>query len=591
MIKFLLRISAASLLTAAGLTGLAMAQRESSADWTPDGRHVVFVRSEVRGIARLVTIDTVTGVETLLTPGSGMWGQDLLIWSAPRWSPDGRYILFSHGRGPAEDLGIMRADGTDVRRLTENFTYDGMPSWSPDGSGIVFASARHRPDDQTSPFFSDLYVMNLEGGEVERLTATSGQSEDFPVFSRDGMSIIYRAMDFGEFGAFQSHIESLNITTGEVRRLEEAENWFDFAPRPHREGNGFYFSSNRDGNFEAYSAASIDASAERLTVTVYDEFDPIPLPGNRLGLIADYSGESDVVTRNLETGAVEIITPNSAFDGQADLSPDGQRVVYVSHRSGERQLHERNMVTGQDRIIFAHAGLEAHPRYAPDGRQIAFALSGDLDAPDGFKAASEIIILDLETMLARQLTRDAFENDYPVWSSDGSRIAFGKNSVPQGQGDVFVVDVASGDEVQITHDDRWVGRPVWGRDDEVLYAEVFGELPSSRGRSLWGIFEVELETGALTRLTDAQNHHDLAPHYNAVRDQLAFISTRDTNRELYLMNRDGSDPLRLTETVGYEHKPRWSADGSTIVFESDRTGHVQVHQFDLDGNATRRLFD
>jgi Tol biopolymer transport system component len=591
MSNSILATAAVSVAVGITLSSSAIAQQESSADWTSDGRHVVFVRSEISGVERLVTIDTVTGEEVVLTPQTGMWGNDFLIWSAPRWSPDGTHIVFSYGRGPAEDLGIMRSDGSQVRRLTENHVYDGMPSWSPDQTQIVFASARDRPDSQSSPFFNDLYVMTLATGRVERVTETDNNSEDFPTYGRDGTSILYRSMDFGQFGPFQSHIESVELASGEIQRLEQADNWFDIAPRPHTSGEGFYFASNRDGNFEIYSAASIDSPPERLTVTVYNEFDPVPLPGDRFGLIADSSGDTDVVTLHRETGTSEVVTPNSSFDGQADMSPDGRRLVYVSHRSGQRQLHERDLVTGDDRVIFAHAGLEAHPRYSPDGHHVAFSLSGDLDTPESFKPASEIIMLDLDGLAARQLTQDAFENDYPVWSSDGSRLAFHKNSVPQGSGDVFVIDVASGDAVQITHDDRWIGRPAWGRDDQVLYTEVFGELPSSRGRPLWGIFEVDMNSGALTRLTDAINHHDLAPQYNLERDQIVFVSTRDTNREIYLMNPDGSEAVRLTEALGYEHKPRWSGDGSSVLFESDRSGDIAVFLIDLDQNVVTRMIE
>ena len=75
----------------------------------------------------------------------------------PAFSPDGTRILFSSSRdtavatssgaspGPtylASELYVMRADGTDVRRLTRHESWDGAPAWTPDGEGVFFYSQR-----------------------------------------------------------------------------------------------------------------------------------------------------------------------------------------------------------------------------------------------------------------------------------------------------------------------------------------------------------------------------------------------------------------------------------------------------------------
>jgi TolB protein len=65
---------------------------------------------------------------------------------------------------------VMRADGTDIRRLTDNPAHDRQPSWSPDGEHIIFESNRD------SDFFYHVYIMNADGSEQKRLVEIESNS-------------------------------------------------------------------------------------------------------------------------------------------------------------------------------------------------------------------------------------------------------------------------------------------------------------------------------------------------------------------------------------------------------------------------------
>src|SRR5918911_5034898 len=74
--------------------------------------------------------------------------------------------------------------------------------------------------------------------------------------------------------------------------------------------------------------------------------------------------------------------------------------------------------------------------------------------------------------------------------------------------------------------------------------------------------------------------------------RIAFISQRDGNREVYTMNADGTDVLRLTNTPGYEFNPAFSPDGRKIAFLSGRDGNNELYVMDADGaNQTRLTFN
>jgi len=69
---------------------------------------------------------------------------------------------------------------------------------------------------------------------------------------------------------------------------------------------------------------------------------------------------------------------------------------------------------------------------------------------------------------------------------------------------------------------------------------------------------------------------------------ILFSTNRDGNREIYMMDADGSNPVNLTNNTGNDRYPDWSPDGSKIVFSSDRDGNFEVYIMDKDGlNQTR----
>ena len=72
--------------------------------------------------------------------------------------------------------------------------------------------------------------------------------------------------------------------------------------------------------------------------------------------------------------------------------------------------------------------------------------------------------------------------------------------------------------------------------------------------------------------------------------KITFASTRDGNREIYIMNPDGTEKVRLTQNFAEEFYPRWSPTGEEILFVSDRDGNRDLYLMDTDGSNVRRVF-
>lgn len=72
--------------------------------------------------------------------------------------------------------------------------------------------------------------------------------------------------------------------------------------------------------------------------------------------------------------------------------------------------------------------------------------------------------------------------------------------------------------------------------------------------------------------------------------KIVFMSKRDGNAEIYIMNPDGSEQLNLTQDSAADYNPAWSPNGKQILFSSDRDGIFDLYVMDPDGTNVRKIF-
>ncbi|MEQ1828103.1 MAG: M28 family peptidase [Pirellula sp.] len=169
-------------------------------------------------------------------------------------------------------------------RLTHELGYDAEASYSPDGSLIAFSSNRlayqAKLSEREKALFEkdsanglDLYVMNSDGSNVRRITDVFGY-DGGPFFSPDSKRICWRR--FSEDGA-TAEIYSANLDGSDAKRLTSlgAMSW---APFYHPSGDYLIFGTNLHGfaNFELYL---VDAAGSRapVRVTTFEGFDSLPV--------------------------------------------------------------------------------------------------------------------------------------------------------------------------------------------------------------------------------------------------------------------------------------------------------------------------
>ena len=108
-----------------------------------------------------------------------------------------------------------------------------------------------------------------------------------------------------------------------------------------------------------------------------------------------------------------------------------------------------------------------------------------------------------------------------------------------------------------------------------------------------------LTAGSYTLYADGQNQNRLTDHdgldwfpsWSPDGRRLVFVSERDGNNEIYVMDVDGQNQTRLTDHDGLDWFPSWSPDGSRLAFVSIRDGDFEIYVMDVDGQNQTRLTD
>lgn len=446
-------------------------QDANSADWSLDGRNIVFIRMK-NDQGRYNSSILVTNADgTSMREIAYFKGLQL---QHPRWSPDGKWIVartipFGQVTTP---LFVISADGKEKRAINSprKLGWFSAAVWSTqhtliftEPTSIVAArsstSGRIVEQDIRSGKIRTLFWSPTLGNTVDIVSSgslvldaissreslhevalgekkhsqqdkwlTRGISNDRePAYSPDGKSVIFSSNRSGNLDLWVVSTE-----TGVLSRItdDSAEDW---DPAFTRDGKNILWSSSRGGHFEIWTAKTDGTDIRQITNDGADAENPTSTPDGKWIIYASYNPAKLGLwkIRNDGSGATQIVAGNSDLP---ETSPNSQYILYRDARADPFayirvvRLSDNVVLPFRIRVRYTSrhedltVGSGGRSRWMPDGRSIAFL---DLNE-DGIQG---IFVQDFNPLMDTSKTRRpliGFERASPTESfgisPDGSRV-------------------------------------------------------------------------------------------------------------------------------------------------------------------------
>ena len=467
----------------------------------------------------------------------GPWSPYVLATLPKAFTDTSSLIAFVSDRTGNDEIYAMNADGSNVTRLTDHFERERSPAWSPDGSRIAFASRRNQN--------YEIYVMNANGAGPINLTNHPGEDTN-PAWSPDGARIA--------------------------------------------------FTSTRDGNTEIYAMDSDGSGAIRLTNhRAGDDYPSWSPDGSKIAFVSNRDGNYDIFLMNADGSGLTRLTDNPEGDYEPAWSPDGNRIAYVPLQAGFGNIHIMSADGSGKTILTDILDRSQSPAWSPDGNWIAFTSFREGFGPDGTGNLEVFVIRTDGTGLTR-ITENRARDFSPSWRHTSAPIV--NEPVPTAPV-LSALPEQGGVQLSWTPVSRATRYELWSWTSVHGWRQIGGNnLTGSRFKH-FGIeaattYRYQIRTVDAAGIAGAWSQPvsaALTANQAYLQPRIAFVSDRDGDDHIYLMNADGSNVTPLTTHGQNDAHPDWSYDGSRIAFASYRDRNWEVYVMNADGTGVTRLTD
>ncbi|CAN5330575.1 Tol-Pal system beta propeller repeat protein TolB [soil metagenome] len=291
---------------------------------------------------------------------------------------------------------------------------------------------------------------------------------------------------------------------------------------------------------------ALRASAHKISDMIFEKLTGIP--GTFSTRIAYVSVEGERQDRTYKLIVADADGENAATIAESSASilspawsPDGRQLAYVSFEGDASSIFLQTLRTGERQQISAHAGVNGAPAFSPDGRHLAMTLSdadGNLD----------IWIMDLASGELRRVTdSDAIDTE-PAWTADGDTIVF--TSDRSGGPQVYRVRARGGRPERLTFEGNYNARPRVSPTKENELAVVHND------RGNYRIALVNTARNTLQILTEGRL--DESPSFAPNGNTIIYATQNGRQGVLATVSVDGLVQQRIVSEDGEVREPAWS---------------------------------
>lgn len=512
-------------------------------------------------------------------------------------------------------------DGANLTDLTTGNCRNDQFSISADGARIVF-----RRNCGPTDLDDKIWLMDIDGSDQRLLTSAppvssdpTGNKHGDPAFSPDGQFVVFTSQAAAS-GSRQVYRSSLDGNTVVALTDPSIDSRFNDEPVYLQNGQIVYVSGRAatQGPYfnDLYRMDGNGGSGLRLTDIVGGKSSLVVSPdGSRVLFINRPDPEGFTVPPVLyvaRTDGSSVValyedpTADRVFVNNARFSPDGTRIAFqlCYSTAGDCIYATRVMdLDGSNAVTYGgptnNVPFRGFGRPDVDGDGVIDGADSCPLAPNGYRVAVELESLDVWTLnydgsQPLRVTPSAANDVTPRFDASGRQIVFSSNRASND----YEIHVMNADDSGVTRLTN-----VAGRDDEPVISPdgtkiaFLGTRPSLENHDS-NVWIMNADGSNPIRLTTNQGFNGRAsnPVFNHDGTRIVFDSVRNllngNNREIYSIRTDGTDEIRLTTTAGIDMEPAYSRDGSRIVFISYRDGATtngEIYTMRPDGSDPRRI--
>lgn len=252
--------------------------------------------------------------------------------------------------------------------------------------------------------------------------------------------------------------------------------------------------------------------------------------GDRIVYESDSAGNWDIFIMDVQGKSRHRLTSSTANDRRPSWHPNGRKILFESDSKGVKALYTINLRNNRIKKITGNSisGELIFASYAPARNRIAVSLQES-------ETKSNIVLLNKNGKIIHHITKNAFRNYYPRWSINGKEIVF-----------------FSRKDTDNEHDE---------------------------------IYRTNLDTRECKRLTSSPTHN-FCPTWSRDQRKIVYVTSMpDTRPEIFVMNADGSNPIRLTNNDDGDTLPIWHPKKDKILITGYRNGNFEICELTISEDA------